>query len=68
MKWKEGSGKDLKPDSDMSPLDLENVELVKPFSLSMVKSAQLEQAGLMIRPMEPSRREESGLISRVGQV
>lgn len=50
----------------MSPLDLENLELVKPFSLSVVKSEQLEQAGLWIRPTKPRRREKSGFVSRVG--
>lgn len=66
MKWKEGSGKDLKPDSDIIRLDLENLELVKPSSLSVVKSAQLEQAGLWIRPTKPSQKEESGSMSRAG--
>lgn len=46
MKWKEGSGKDLKPEADVSPLDLKNLDMVKPFALSVVKFAQLEQAGL----------------------
>lgn len=53
IKWKEGSDKDVKPDLDVSPLDLENLELVKPFSLAVVKSGQLEQVRLWIRPSEP---------------
>lgn len=48
-KWKKGSGRDLKLDSDISQLDLENLELVKPIFLSMVKSVHLEQASLWTR-------------------
>lgn len=57
MKWKEGSGRDLKPDSDMSPLKLENLELVILISLSLVKLVHLEQA---------SWGEDSGSISIAG--
>lgn len=66
MKWKEGSGGDLKPDPDISSLDTENLELVKLILLSTVKSVHLEQAGLWTRLSEPSIGEDSGLVSRAG--
>lgn len=66
MKWREGSGRDLKPDSDVSPLNLENLEVVKSILLTTLKSAKLEQAELWFKLSEPMRGDNSGLISRVG--
>lgn len=64
MRWKNGSGKDLKPDTGVSPLDLENLDLVKPFSLAMVKSTQLKQVGIWVSPPKSLQGEDSGSVSR----
>lgn len=53
MEWKEGSSSDLKPAAKIASLDLERLELVKPTLLTSVKSTQLEEAGLWVRPSEP---------------
>lgn len=66
MKWKEGSGRDLKPNLDISPLDLENLESVKPMLQSSVKSVHLEQIDLWTRQSEPSHGEDNESMSRVG--
>lgn len=67
MEWKEGSGSDLKPNAKITSLNLERLELVKLISLTSVKSTQLEEAGLWVRPSEPLQGEDSGSASRVGE-
>lgn len=64
--WKEGSSSDLKPDAEIVSLDLEKLELVKPILLSSVKSRQLEETGLWVRPAEPLQEKDSGSASRAG--
>lgn len=66
MKWKEGSSRDLKPDTEIASLDLEKLDLVKSISLGIVKLVQLKQAGLWSRPVEPPQGEDSGSMSRAG--
>lgn len=66
MEWKEGSSSDLKLDVKIASVDLERLELVKRILLSSVKSRQLEEASLWVRPVEPLQREDSQSVSRVG--
>lgn len=59
---------DNKPDTDLSLLDIENLDSVKPILLFSVKSIELEKAGLWTRMFEPSAGEDSGSVSKTGSL
>lgn len=67
MEWKEGSSSDLKLDAEITSLDLERLELVRPILLTSVKLTQLEEASLWVRLSEPLQGEDSGSVSRTGE-
>lgn len=66
MGWKKGSVGDNKPDTDISQLDIENLDGIKPILLSSVKSIELEKAGLWTRVSNLSVGEDSCSVSKTG--